>query len=515
MKKLSLVGLIVMITLFASSQSYNILDYAAISDGKTINTKTIQEAIDACASAGGGTVTVPPGVFLTGTLILKSDVNLYLDAGAVLKGSSDIKDYLVYNSPHADYPSYYGIIYAHKAENVSITGQGAINGNEEAFFVWDKAKSIEWGGTRFTRQKDKFRTVASGIGDGPVVPKERPRQMVIFSECRNVLVRDVMILKAPFWSLHFADCNGVVASGLKIWTSLETPNSDGIDITSCSNVTISDCDIRTGDDAIAITGYAYHEEIPGFNDLFHSSENILITNCNLQSRSSGIRIGYLDHNSIRNILISNVNITNSNRGIGIFVRHEGSIENVTITGVNIETRLHTGDWWGNGEPIHISAVPGKPGSNLGKIQRVTFRDITCRSENGILVYGSEESVIADLRFENLHFELVNSELNEVAGGNVDLRGAFLEAQLFESDISAFYARYVNGLSVEDADIFWGNVSEPYFTRGIHLSNVSDIRISETRTTASPSNPEIPAVLFENVKGLKTDLSNEDFESIFK
>jgi len=413
------------VTVFAlhsEAQSYNILDFGAIPDNKTINTRFIQAAVDTCASKGGGTVYVPVGTFLTGTFELRSNVNLYLEMGAELKGSPDLNDYRDYQAPNYDVPAHYGILYTHKTENVSISGFGAINGNDEVFFEWEQVKKIEWGGVLFTRQKEKFRSVSSGIGDGPVEPKERPRQMVLFSECKNVTVKDIMLINSPFWTLHFADCDGVVANGLKVWASMEIPNSDGIDITSCRNVLVSDCDIRTGDDALVISGYAYHFELPGYHNLRHEVGNINIVNCNLQSRSSGIRIGFTDQNTVRNINISNSNITSSNRGIGIFLRDEGSLENITFSQINIETRLHTGDWWGNGEPIHISAVRGTPDVRLGQIRNIVFRDITCTGESGIILYGSEESIIEDIQFENIQFTLKNSSLNDVAGGNIDLRG---------------------------------------------------------------------------------------------
>jgi len=480
------------------AQKLNIVDFGAKPDNSTVNTRFIQQAIDSCAALGGGSVYIPAGIFITGTIELKSNINLYLEAGAELKGSSEISDYKYYKSPIFDTPSHYGIIYAYKANNVSITGQGAINGNEEEFFIWDQAKKIEWGGSEFTRQKENYRKVESGIGDGPVVPKpDRPRQMVIFSECTNVLVRDVQLVKSPFWTLHFADCDGVIASGLKVWTSLETPNSDGIDITSCNNVIISDCDIRTGDDAIAITGYSHHFELPGYHNLRHASDNITITNCNLQSRSSGIRIGFLDQNTIRNIHISNINITNSNRGVGIFVRDEGSVENITISQVFISTRLHTGDWWGNGEPIHISAVRGTEENKLGQIKNVTFRDITCFGETGILVYGSENSYIEDVTFENMKFVLNKSKLNAVAGGNIDLRGALGNMQLFASDISAFYAQFVNNLAMNNVSISWNGVAEEYFKYGIHVNVFENVQLTNVKATSSPSNNILPAILLEN------------------
>jgi polygalacturonase len=468
------------------SQNYDIKDFGAVSDGKAINTTAIQQAIDKCNSEGGGTVYVPSGIFVTGTIHLKSNVNLHLEAGAVLKGSSSIADYEPFERPGFGKTNY-GMLFTLKAENVSITGQGTLDGSEEAFFDWNKAKKIEWGGTTYTRQKENFRKVISGIGDGPVDPvKMRPHQMIIFSQCKNVLVENVLISKSPFWTLHFADCDGVIVKGVKIWNSLETPNSDGLDITSCNNVNVSDCDIRAGDDAIAITGYAYHYELPGYYNLRHKSENINISNCNLQSRSSGIRIGFEDQNTIKNINISNINIFESNRGIGIFVRDSGSVENVHISRVNIETRLHTGDWWGNGEPIHISAIRSKPGGIIGQVKNVTFRDVICRSENGILLYGTEESILENICFENVRFKLVNSALNEFAGGNIDLRGCLDPKQsLFKHDISGFYGQYVKNLKINDFTLEWENPEFPFFTHGIEVNNFKTLRISNFVGTGAP------------------------------
>lgn len=503
MKKLISFFIAVITFLSLNAQQYNIIEFGGIADGKTINTEAIQKAIDKCFASGGGMVYVPAGTFMTGTIYLKSNVNLHLESGAVLKGSNNMNDYAPFERPGFG-PSNYGMLFTLKAENVSITGQGTIDGNEESFFIWDKAKKIEWGGTKYTRQGENYRKVESGIVDGPVEPLPRPRQMVIFSQCKNVLVENVKIAKSPFWTLHFADCDGVIVKGVKIWNSLETPNSDGLDITSCSNVAVSDCDIRAGDDAIAITGYALHFELPGYYLLKHISENINITNCNLQSRSSGIRIGFLDQNTIRNINISNINITNSNRGIGIFLRDSGSIENVFISHVNIETRLHTGDWWGNGEPIHISAIRGKENVKLGKIKNVKFDHVNCKGENGFLLYGTEESELQNIEFRHVTFELTDSKLNDVAGGNIDLRGCMGDdKQLFKRDLPAFLAQYISGLVIEDFHLNWKETRMPYFTNGIEVTNFDSLRIRNFKGTASPINAKAFPIYLKD--GNKVDL----------
>jgi polygalacturonase len=469
------------------AQDFNIRNYGAVGDSQTINTTAIQKAVDACYQNSGGRVYVPAGVFITGTIHLKSNVNLYLESGAVLLGSANLKDYDSYTMPGYGL-NYYGMLYTRDAENVSITGQGIIDGNNKVFFDFTQAKKIDEKSSRFTRQKENYRKVESGIGDGPVVPKDRPHQMVIFSNCKNVLLTNVSLLNSPFWTLHFADCDNVHVSGIRLWSGLLVPNADGIDVTSCSNVVITDSDIRSGDDALAIVGYDHHFEIPGFSGIKHISENIIVSNCNLQSYSSGIRIGFLDQNMVRNVHVSHCTITNSTRGIGIFLRDEGSLENITFSDIYIETKLRTGDWWGNGEPIHISAVPGKENVKLGTIKNVRFENVTCKGENGLLVYGSAESMIKDVTFNNVSFEFVNSKLNAVAGGNIDLRGCLSEQeQLFASDIPGLLARYLDGLTINNFKLTWDKtIDQPYFTNGIGVNNFKNVTITNFTGTAAPN-----------------------------
>lgn len=479
---------------FSQTDIYAITKYGAVGDGKTINTKAVQQTIDDCAAKGGGTVLVPASTFISGTLHLKSNVELHLESGAVLRGSANLNDYEPHEKIH------WGLFYTHDAENITISGEGNIDGSGDSFFVMNEAKKLPSEATQYTRQKDHFREVKSGIGDGPVVPKNRPYQMLIFSNCKRVTIKDVFITNSPFWCMHLADCDAVNISGIRLWTNLLAPNADGIDITSCTNVTVADCDIRTGDDALAIVGYNHHFEIPGFQHLRHISENINITNCNLQSASSGIRIGFLDQNTVRNIHVSNVNITNSTRGIGIFLRDEGSLENITFDNIYIETKLRTGDWWGNGEPIHISAVRGNADTSvkLGSIKHVMFSNIICKSENQILLYGTPESIIEDVVFKDIRFELTDSKLNDVAGGNIDLRGVLGQKNgLFQSDIAGIMMSYVKDIRLEDVSLQWTNTRMPYFTHGLQLHHFSNVVIKDFNGSASPINKKAYRVYAED------------------
>ncbi|PGH40418.1 MAG: hypothetical protein CRN43_03160, partial [Candidatus Nephrothrix sp. EaCA] len=146
------------------------------------------------------------------------------------------------------------------------------------------------------------------------------------------------------------------------------------DFYDSANGLVSDCRIDAGDDAIAI-GY---------------SSNISVSNCILHSRSCGIRIGYNgfeDSETRGNLLFNNIRIFDSNRGIGIFQRKKGDMENIHFSNIIIQTRLHSGQWWGHGEPIHISSVPGVGAKESGYIKNVTFSNVTAAAEEGIVLYG--------------------------------------------------------------------------------------------------------------------------------
>ncbi len=493
-----LVGLSLLIAPRLRAECRDIRDFGAAGDGKTVDTAAIQKAIDACRDQGGGRVVIPRGVFLSGTLRLHSHIDLHLETGAVLKGSPRLSDYQLDGRM-------VGLLYSENVEDVKVTGRGQIDGNGDVFMDLGAAKKIDAAGSRYTRQKERFREVREGLGDGPVVPLPRPFQMIIFSDCRNVTLEDVLITNSPFWTVHFADCDSVRVSGIRLFNNLMVPNGDGLDFTSCRNVIVSDCDIRAGDDAIVFTGYDHHFDLPGFKGIRQASENVTVTNCTLVSRSSAIRVGGLDQNAMRNYVFSNLVITGSNRGIGVFQRAEGSIENVTFSNIVIHTRLHTGDWWGHGEPIHVSAVRVNEKGPIGRIKGLKFSHIVATGESGILVYGTRESVVEDVAFEDVDFRLNDSPLNPTAGGNFDFRPVFdPRLSLLSHDIPAFFAQHVRNLRLRDVGIEWGDVKAPYFTNAVEVAHYEDLVIDGLRGDASPSSPDKAPVRLRDGKGARVE-----------
>ena len=454
---------------FGQEKVFNIRHYGATGDGVTSDTKAIGKAIAACAAAGGGTVYVPSGTFVTGSIRLYSNMNLYLSPGAVLLGSPRMEDYLLqkdYGFTGFGAGNKLGIVFADHAENVSVTGTGTIDGNPAASLYMDSLQVSSPSDWQYTRQGQAY---MGGYDrkEAPVMWKgtygDRPGVELLFSSCRKVTIRDITIRNAADWSMNLLNCDDAKVLGISIENNMSVPNSDGIDMYGSRNVLIADCDIRAGDDAIAVI----------------STSNLAVTNCNLASRSSGIRIGYnaFDDDDSGDLLFSNIRISGSNRGIGIFQRRGGNLRNMLFSHMIIDTRLYPGQWWGHGEPIHISALPGIGGKTVGTISNVRFEDIVASGEEGIVVYGSTESVLSDISFTHVQLTLKKGPLTASEGGNFDLRPANDPAlNLFKHDIPALYAQYVQGLTLKGFDVRWEEGLPDFFTDTIDCRHVGQLAI---------------------------------------
>lgn len=278
---------------------YNILDFGAIADGKALCTDAIQKAIDKCAASGGGRVTFPQGKFKSGTLWLKSGVELHFEMGAELLASDNMSDYNDIDAYEQNFGStvegWVGkhLIIALEAENVAISGLGTINGNCHAFVnecydYPEYQKRYAWGdGISALKDEDAKRT----------------GQLICFIECRRVCVTDVTIKNSPCWSCFFLGCEFVGVRGIKVFNPLWMMNSDGIDIDASRYVTVSDCIIETGDDAVAIR--ACEQRVK--NKTMHS-EYITVSNCVFSTQICAFRIG-VGTGIIRHVRVSNITVS--------------------------------------------------------------------------------------------------------------------------------------------------------------------------------------------------------------
>jgi polygalacturonase len=296
---------------------YSVRDFGAKGDGNTLDTTAIASAIRSASDAGGGEVVFPPGVYVTGTVELLSNVTLNLEPGAVLEGSKDLADYgsteafgfgRIYGVNSTGEGFKVGILVGRNIENVSIIGRGMIDGNADAFFDFTKPYFSMDFDPKYTRQGQDFMQAVLRTEDGPVAvkPAGRAGTMIICSNCRNLLMRDVTLQNAPNWTVHFNNTQGAVVTGIHIRNNLLIPNNDGFDCFGCKDVHFSDCGIQAGDDDFAIL----------------NSTDVTVANCSLTSRSSGIRVEATRDSTFGNLMI------HANRGIGIYGRGIGITEHL-------------------------------------------------------------------------------------------------------------------------------------------------------------------------------------------
>ena len=451
----------------AGSKICNVMDFGATGKPDEMQTSALRAAIAACA-ADGGTVVFPAGQYLTGTLLLRSHVYLKLAAGAVIQGSPNLSDYM----PEG---SLVGLIRAENVLDVGISGEGVIDGNAARFMDMTKLAGV----------------------DGPVAAHDRPGNMVVFSGSRDIHVEGITLKNAPFWTMHLAGCDGANISHVTVENDMRLPNNDGIHMTSSRNIRISDCKITTGDDAIAVTGLADPSlTAPGFIHYPGPTENVVVTHCDLSSRSAGIRVGYGEE-GVRNCSFDNIVVHDSNRGIAIFVRDKGSISNIQFSNIRIDTRLHSSGWWGNGEPIHISALPMAGKSGLGRISGIRFSDIRARSENGIVVSGSPESVISDVTLDHVQLTIHKSSLVERQGNWLDLRpGRDARTEYVpQQTLPGLLAQHVERLTIKDFDLDWSADAPAYFTDGLRCEDFNGLTIDGYHgREAHLGGPGVPIVL---------------------
>lgn len=473
----------------AATGGINILDHGAVGDGTTLNTAAFQKAVAACVKQGGGTILVPAGAYRTGPIRLQSNVSLQLEAGAILRGSEEIADYRV------DGRRSRPLVWAEDATNVTICGRGTIDGRGSTFMNLDETRTVARDfERRFTRQGENFMSPKFGTADGPVTYRSRPNRLVAFYNCRHVMMRDVVVTDAPTWTINFADCEYVDVDGVKILNNPVIPNNDGIHVETCRNVHIANCELACGDDALCVTSVTSRR--PGV------CENVTVTNCTLASRSSGVRVGY-GMNTIRNCVFENLVIRDSNRGLGLFVRQQGSIENVLFNNIIIQTRLHTGHWWGQGEPIHLSVLRDRQSTaTLGRIRNVAFTNILAESESGVVIWAQEPGRIEDVTLDRVRLHVRKSPLDESYGGNIDLRPAFDPRwAIFRHDLAGLFCHGANGLTLRQIDLRWDDDLPEYYTHGLWCEETSRLVIDGFCGRQPGSGEGRAAIALDEVRGV--------------
>lgn len=399
------------------SKDYKVNDYGAVADGKFDNTAAFRNAIAACTQNGGGRVVVSAGKYYTGPIHLDNNVNLYLEQGAELLFSTNSADYpLVHTSwEGTELMNYSPLIYAFGKTNVAVTGKGVINGQAgnhnwwswcaKDVYGWEKgmpSQADKGNRDRLVDMAEEGVPVSERIfGEGHYL---RP-SFVEFFECKNVLLKDVKIVDAPFWIIHPIKSENVIVDGVNVTS--HGPNNDGCDPEYSKNVIIRNCSFNTGDDCIAIKsgrdGDGRRVAMP--------SENIVVKDCKMFDGHGGVTIGSEISGGVRNVYVDNCDMDSPelDRAIRIKTntRRGGTIENVFVRNVRVgevkEAVL--------GINMFYAVHGNQTGGYMPVVRNILLENITVKNggKYGILAKGYEESPISGITFRNVTIETVKKD----------------------------------------------------------------------------------------------------------
>jgi len=379
---LKLIVAAVLLNVSAYAQDYNIKQFGAVSDTTRLSTIAINKAISACYKNGGGRVVIPSGKYKSGTITLKSNVELHLERGAILYASTRHQDLPRQKQPvyrsQKDPGGWFALIYAEGASNIGISGPGTIDGQ---------------GGL----QKPRPELVQGGDLDG------RPRN-ILFISCKDVSVKEVSMRNAGIWNQHYLDCEDVTVDHINVYNHANR-NNDGIDIDGCRRFVLSNSIIDSDDDAIVLksTGAA------GCSD-------VTITNCITSSFTNAIKCGTESTGGFKNIVISNCIVKPSKSkvppifgrtsigisGISLEIVDGGTMEGVTVSNIMIEkTECPIFVRLGNRARKHMAGVPTPA---PGIMKDIHFSNITAYNAGNYTssITGVPEAHIENITLDNIH-----------------------------------------------------------------------------------------------------------------
>lgn len=368
--ELKMLGICLLLCIETQGAVFNIRDFGALGNKTGNDAAAIQAAIDKCSKAGGGTVYCPAGDYLCGAIELKSNITLYLEQGATIWAGADPNSFHEVQTDgvlEGDYNAH--LIFAKNQQYISIEGPGKINGQGTA----DLAR-------RAGHDRDPMPKFRIGI--------------LYLEKCRYVTVRDIKVFFSDTWTLHFKQCQTVNVDGVTIHNNYWRTNADGIDINSCKDVRISNCSIFAGDDCICL------KTVGGV-----PCENIVVTNCNLETVATAAKFGTASAGDFRDILFSSCTIRNSTVGIGLFIKDGATAERVAFENISITTLdepNQAAEWLAAMiYPVFIDIERRTNTTPAGSVKDITFQNIHIQSDNGILLQGMPEAPIENLTCRNI------------------------------------------------------------------------------------------------------------------
>jgi len=373
-------------------RQYNVKDFGA--NENMLCTNAIQEAIDKAFANGGGTVVIENGTYITGTIFMKSNVHLLIEAGAKLLLSGNPEDFpdfpCEWNVREAPRFSARCLIYVGNCENSSIEGLGTIDCNGLAYCEENlEPKFSDYDPNLCKRMKRKL-DVPNSIG-----------RMIFVMKSKNITLRDfTMTEMAGGWGIWINGSEYVNVRDLKMYCCPDYPNSDGIHINCSRDVFVSDCAIHSGDDALIVRANTntLEEDIP--------CENIIVKGCTLSSNCQAIRIGWLGDGEIKNCIFSDIVINDSRDAITIEIPRSsppGDIgKNITrIEKLSFNNFSIDRTW---GRPVKIS-IAKSADIRCKYLRNLKFNNFNSRTNYFPLLVGRDETYIEDISFTNCQFDI--------------------------------------------------------------------------------------------------------------
>ena len=402
-------------------------------------TKSFRDALEAAASRGGGTVNVPPGEYTVGTIQLKNNVTLNIEAGATLFLSQSKQDYF------GEAPT---MLYAENAKNIAVTGRGTLDGLAQ--YEYAEMRGLD---PEIVEEIEIAKAAGMDIRRYYRKSSAQNAYMFVINNCTNFSLSDITIINTPFWAVRVNDCNRVFIRSVHIYSDLEKGvNSDGIDIVSTSNVTISDSVIVTADDSIVIKTIARNGKKA------NPSENITVTNCILSSSSTPLMIGTETHADIKHVVFNNCVIRNSNKGFGINVQDGATVSNVIFSNLTIETNRRHWNWWGDSEMCKFILRKRTDASSLGVIKDILIENVIAHVRGTGTIKGHPDQTLQNLTFSNVQIFMLPEDSKD------------------KRSTHALHVQSVEGLKVRDLSVKWADEAEPKWQSALVLKNVTDFVI---------------------------------------
>jgi len=452
----------------------NITDHGADPTGRIKCTEIINNLIETMAGKGGGTLFFSAGTFLTGPVILKSNITLYLDAGSVIKFSDDFDDYLpMVQSRWEDVrvKNFKSQIYAYQCENIAIRGDGHLEGQGKKW--WDFMRSVNSKQPVNNKWQEIFKKENTELlaKNAYITTKNnflRP-PMVTTYECKNVLIEGVSFSNPPFWTIMPAFSDNITITGITIENPGNSPNTDGIDPSSCRNVHISNCHITVGDDCIVIkSGRDEDGRAAGM-----PTENITITNCTMLKGHGGVVIGSEMSGGVKRVTISNCVFEGTDIGIRIKTMRGrgGLVEDIRVSNVTMFNILNEGIL------ITLRYQPTQPetlSERTPAVSNVQLSNINIRGAmRPIAVYGLEERDVMQISFNDLSIFSRKGILLENANG-----AAFHDIKMTISEGSPLEAKDSKKINWDMISVSMPLDDVPY----LKLMNCKDVKVTNCYQT---------------------------------